>query len=1143
MEEREEEARMQEAMRIEEARRNSEMNMFAAMANGDLDLNLDHTKMNMNSNSNSNSSGHGNGNGNGNGKNSFLESNMFNRNNNNLGMGINMNMNGAGSLIVDKSNKNDNNNSNNNSNNRNRSNLHRAKENHNLEAALAMFQSDARTAAAAGNNNISAGGNGVNGNGTASTITNGSTGTGTTGTTGTGTNNTRTHNHGHVNGHGNGPYTQVAPPPPPPCTQRRPVFDQMYTEKVVIQRPLFFGGVLPASVVQLLEESHSDSQSESQLESKSMSKLESKSESESELQSELKVLVNCGVDEKENEDTTKVNNVDMDEHALADIGADEKQRKDADTDADTRERELRHIEGAVEAFGSISLGYGMSRRNDCDKMNSHVCLYEPVWGDEARLRREDRIRDFLERRDLDLKEDEEHGIDNDYCDNHGNANVDLGINNNRSFETDGNGGVGSQHVKDYTGVNDHEHEHEARVANIHNAATPAKNNRVGGRGRSFNSSSSINFNPGYMQGHSSSNFHDNAPTSPPSGIGFTGDAKNIIVSPPTNTDMNMNMNMNMNANANANASGTADARRFAGDFSDPSSDYSENLFLQYARGDSHGIGGTFVGAKGTLVSVPETDTLRNIDAKGSFEASELKKHIGLNDNLTRALEAIVGKEGNTTGSSSVSFAMEATEAVAAEAVPTVKDGRPLSNLEITNGKVPLYGCDDAPLPNLVDLFIPDTKGDQIRSYEQYESEEIISSQTVPNVFGPLVCPSCCSGPDDSQSWFSRRRGKSLSDTDFMASSDASIHTHRSNRSFDSLPKIRVHNKAAIPSPLPPPPAKGGNFARNLDTSRTYDGVSSDAPSHSVGPGRPNGVDNGPTGWWSIDESASRRRHRSDSTELESDQVGNKLQAPPKRSQLRPNDYGSLLSPSQEDLLRENRSLSELHPAISTVAQLPLLSDRPPSTRFIQIDTQVVGFPSLGEIEPFFCSMAIWYVEPFRDKSERGGTAEKPLYGRITESLCFDVASEQDDEAYNSTLLHPSVSSISNEEKNIESFQSTRCGVFPIQSCYEMKNLYAVLIVQKVLSDDSDMEIYWNSENEAKLLDLAKCRNKVSRAVDRVGHILTPFAFGVAPLAQILSSESPVIPTSKAAQIPLFKLNSGEGEDPIINHIIAISQPR
>ena len=74
-------------------------------------------------------------------------------------------------------------------------------------------------------------------------------------------------------------------------------------------------------------------------------------------------------------------------------------------------------------------------------------------------------------------------------------------------------------------------------------------------------------------------------------------------------------------------------------------------------------------------------------------------------------------------------------------------------------------------------------------------------------------------------------------------------------------------------------------------------------------------------------------------------------------------------------------------------------------------------------------------------------------------------------------------------------------------------------------------------------DLSKLRMKAGKASDRVGQFLMPFAFGVAPLVQILGSTPPLIPTSRAAQIPLFKLIAGEGDKPIINHILAVTNSR
>ena len=782
------------------------------------------------------------------------------------------------------------------------------------------------------------------------------------------------------------PHSNKAVLPPYPsfqATQRKPVRDQIYSEKVMVQRPLFFGTVIPERVQYVLAK---------------------------------------GKEQIHAEDYTHGwNDDDSHEHML-----------NTSNDCDDSNG-FKNIQGAVEAFGHFSLGHE-NLGKEAMRMKSHISLYEPVWGDDARLRREERIQVYL---------DDGEGKDD----------------------------------KDEVNVCSSDPVSDGDVATVSSDNTD-------------------------QLGTDSEN--DSSPE-------LTHERKVLNGSPPSR-----------------------------GKEALQSSDLSENLFLQYARGNSHGLGGTFVGAKGTLVSVPETDTLRNTaNPNGTFEASELKRHIGLNDNLSRALESLsVTNGGSATGSSSVSFGMVEAGVAAAEAISnmstTAKGGRSLSNLEMTGGRVPLYGCDDEPLPNLIDLFIPETNEDQIRSYKQDESEEIISSQALPNIFGPLVCPSNCTGPDDNQSWFTRRRGRSFADLEFLTN-EAKIHTHRSHKSLDSLPDSKPSsNKFTIPSPLQPPPIKGA-LSRNSDPSRMHKKMTSDI-SHAIDYENQNLHEFGPIGWWNIDDSESKKTN--DDYNESAQGEGIELQMPPLRDKLRPTDYGARVSPLRDDILRQNKSLSELNPAVDTIAQIPLLSDRHPSTRYIQIDTTVVGFPSIGEVEPFFCSMAIWHVEPGTNNNE------KQMCGRITESLCFDVVSEPDVEERCTAALCPTSSSpFSDGGPQGPIPQTTRCGVFPVPSYYEMKNLHAVIIVKKVLADDFDFDIYWNSENDHAKTELERHRMKAGKAAERTGQILTTFAFGVAPLGQVLGSDSPGVTASKAAQIPLFKFSPGEGENPIVSHIMAMVCPR
>jgi hypothetical protein len=125
-------------------------------------------------------------------------------------------------------------------------------------------------------------------------------------------------------------------------------------------------------------------------------------------------------------------------------------------------------------------------------------------------------------------------------------------------------------------------------------------------------------------------------------------------------------------------------------------------------------------------------------------------------------------------------------------------------------------------------------------------------------------------------------------------------------------------------------------------------------------------------------------------------------------------------------------------------------------------------------------------------------------------------------------------------------QGTRCGVFPLPSNLNVANLYAVLIVHKVLSEDTDFEIYLKQSKKARSagpIDINKFRAKAEKASNQHGSFLMPFAFGVAPLLQVFGAENPVIASSRAVQIPLFRFSAGLGERQIIDHIMVMLYPR
>jgi hypothetical protein len=60
-------------------------------------------------------------------------------------------------------------------------------------------------------------------------------------------------------------------------------------------------------------------------------------------------------------------------------------------------------------------------------------------------------------------------------------------------------------------------------------------------------------------------------------------------------------------------------------------------------------------------------------------------------------------------------------------------GRLLSNLELTNGCVPLFGADDPPLPTETDQGIYETKEEQVRSTQQRRSQVTIDKFVSPQL--------------------------------------------------------------------------------------------------------------------------------------------------------------------------------------------------------------------------------------------------------------------------------------------------------------------------------------------------------------------------------------------------------------------------
>lgn len=669
----------------------------------------------------------------------------------------------------------------------------------------------------------------------------------------------------------------------------------------------------------------------------------------------------------------------------------------------SKSKSYKCIRSAIEAFGHVPL----ESDQDLKKMDksSYITFYEPVWGNEARLRREDRI----------------------------------------------NAAYDAAKIRDQVVIIDNDVPHSV--------STPQ--------------SDCIN----------TSNANDNE-------LGATSQQHNTF--------------------------GTSAATDESKTSRDLPSDLSENIFLKYARGVSDGE--ALINVEGTLVAVPKSNIFHS-DQNGSFEGNEMKKHVGINENLSKALESL------SAASISLS-AGEAGEAVseALRGVTTISnEGRLMSNYEISQGRVPLYGCDDPSLPSLADLGKFETKEEQLLYNKKFESQDIISNSTIPNIFGSLICPSAASGPEDTQNWTSRgvneHSNEYVRDDCVVAHNIPTASSHRYSRSSDSC-----NTASHIPSPLPPPPTKNlmmkNNQTHNIDENQSFDRSKQTR-----------------IGWWNsqlnkqkVHKRGKNKRSRSfgsDHSSFVSSRVSK-----------RPDDYSSVICPQPLEEL--NRSLSEMHPASESVKVLPLISDRSPCLRYIQIDTQVVGFPSIGEIEPFFCSLCLWHVEPKCNQDLGIIGPDIVRCGRITQSLHFDVVNGSAvEELFKASLYSPPSysGSFSNDGG------TTRCGIFPISSAFQTSQTHAVLIVHKVFGDESELDLYLGNDRSIESYEhCVRSQMNIFNESNRPGRLITPFAFGVVPLVQIIGQSNPISISSRACQIPLFRFLAGGGSDQIVDHIIALTQP-
>lgn len=576
-------------------------------------------------------------------------------------------------------------------------------------------------------------------------------------------------------------------------------------------------------------------------------------------------------------------------------------------------------------------------------------------------------------------------------------------------------------------------------------------------------------------------------------------------------------------------------------------DFSRDQFLKFARagfaddvdGNSFDTGSDRNGDKnsgavstmsqmdgsGTFVQMDSNifaESVKNADDTSddnSVEATEERKSVGLNDNISAAAAMLAGEgsddvDDDAQGGVGTSMFM----AVGGGAKAANKYGRPYTNYELTDGCIPQFGCDDPSLPHESDLGAFQTKEEEKRSADERRERNIIEDLAVPGIMPHIACPTHCTDVDDSQSWNARFSGEKLG---IKGSSNTMLISLDDNTSTDGETPSAGKRKQSLV----------------YETSRV--------------------------GWWNLPTGLNEDSGMKTSKRRKSGRkITPKAEVFPAFDDPIPLDVQTRLWPPPSLLRENNFSSTRLHPATAAARSMPHLSDRPACMRHIQIDTTAVGFPKLGgEIEPMFCRLAIYHFEMKSTTSPTGKTSfvpNMPRCGPVTEALNFDIVQDPSVIQSCTRALWPyaSNSEVSDDpstagDTDVTALEGTTCGVFSLPSNLSLSNLYAVLIVNKVVAGSADLEHYYKpnrreskaSSGTVEQLDLQKLRENAAKASEEFGQYITPFVFGIVPLLHIIETESTKTPVSRAVQIPLFKFAQGRGVGSILDHILVMLHPR
>jgi len=579
---------------------------------------------------------------------------------------------------------------------------------------------------------------------------------------------------------------------------------------------------------------------------------------------------------------------------------------------------------------------------------------------------------------------------------------------------------------------------------------------------------------------------------------------------------------------NVGGSGTfIGAPKSSPEINNSDNNFSQDMFSQYARGGSISSGGagTFVSSKPNKKS-PPMDSSTFVQAVKSSDdgdddeivATEERRGVGLNDNISAAAAMLAGNGGDDDEDADVTRGIDTSMFLAAGggAKSANKYGRPYSNFELTGGCTPQFGCDDPSLPHESDLGMFETKDEEKRSAERRRERNMIEDFAVPGIMPHITCPTHCSDVDDCTSYNSR-----------FAESDSAGKNNTTLISLD-----------------------GSTYPDNGASTQHHK-----SPTYEVKR----------IAWWNLPDSYDWTTSNASDGGKESSggsSPGSVAEVFPALDEPIPLDVETNLWPSQNLLRENNMSGSRSHSATSTARFLPHLSDRAPSVRHLQIDTTAVGFPKLGgEIEPMFCKLAIYHFEMGSEKmshhtldadsvSTNATSTPAPNMersGRVTESLSFDIVQDPRVIQKCKDALWPYASDEQKDNDALPQTEGTSCGMFPLPANMSISNLYAVIVVDKVVAESEDLKPYYkpsrHEQNTNEEFDLATLRANAAKACEDSGQFTTPFAFGVVPLKHIIGEESPKVPVSRAVQIPLFKFDPERGPQSIFDHILLMLHPR